>query len=119
MSNTCAAIDENILDRFKLKPNNCNQPEIGGKITHVSDGKIFVKIDNESFVKAKLVRRRRTDRFNIHFEMSLLPLQMQLRTVRVMKNHKLFSCLINNSQYDSVEPFSSLKESDIESGLKT
>lgn len=105
MTDICAAIDENHLDRFKLKAKNYSTKEIAGQIKYVYDKKIFVEIDKECVAIAAALPS--VIRYDVSFELNLLPFQVQHYAMSYMKSHDLFSHLINNSQYDTAKPHAS------------
>lgn len=98
MEDMCAAIEENILDKFKLI-SETELIAISGQIKFIKDGKVIVKIDDDCVSQA--IRTPPTTLHKIIFQLNSLPFQVQHNAIDFMHRHQLFSELINNSVYNN------------------
>lgn len=94
----CTAIEENILDKFKLV-SEIGHITINGQIKFIKDGKVVVKIDNDCVSQA--IKTPPNTQYNIIFQLNSLPFQVQHSAIDFMQRHQLFSQLINNSEYNT------------------
>lgn len=95
-----AAIEENVLDFFVLKPKSSKDVHakyIYGQVYRVREKKIHIEIFPQSI---KLVRSSNKNAFyDICFILNRVPYQMQHNALDFIEKEQLFTKLINNSYY--------------------
>lgn len=95
-----AAIEENVLDFFILKPksNRSEQAKhVHGQVQRVRDKKIYIEIFPHS---VKYVSKAYKDElYDICFILNRMPYQMQHYALNFIEKEDLFTKLINNSYY--------------------
>lgn len=93
-----AAVEENILDRFVLRPKlNRTKEEIWGQVVRVKDQKVYIDIFAEKF--QRLLNSHISERYDIIFRMNRVPYQLQHYALEFIEQHNLFTRLIDNSFY--------------------
>lgn len=101
-----AAVDENEIDFFILKPKRnkllLKNKEIFGQILRVRDKKIYLEIFPET---ADLVRKSYMhEDYDIHFTLNRVPYQLQHNALEFLQKEKLFKILINHTSYRAKNP---------------
>lgn len=94
------AIEENVVDRFILKPKIGKvkaKNEIWGQVLRVRNQKIYIEIFPESFNKVR--NQFEGQLFDIHFTVNRVPFQLQHFALEFVENENLFTRLIHNYQY--------------------
>lgn len=95
-----AAIEENVLDFFVLKPKsnkNVEAKHIFGQCYRVREKKIYIEIFQQSI---KMIRKaHKNELYDISFVLNRMPFQLQHYALDFVENEQLFNKLINNSYY--------------------
>lgn len=95
-----AAIEENVLDFFVLKPKsnkNSHAKHIYGQVYRVREKKIFIEIFQQSI---KTFRKEyKNELYDICFILNRMPYQLQHYALDFVEKEQLFTKLINNSYY--------------------
>lgn len=116
MGEISAAIDESLLDQFRLEMHkrddnraNGDQRCFEGKIQGKNVEKIFIEIPSESFLSVY-----QTESFDFRFILNRVPFQMQHFALDFLRDHDLFDLLIDNPAYDDVDgALTSTKDSEM------
>lgn len=102
MSDICSAYDENLIDSFTLKAYLNNEPfETNGKLVRKGYKEMFVNI--EKCGKMLKDNINQMPYFDVAFKINRQPYQLQHTALDFLLKHHLFSRLINNPKYDSIE----------------
>lgn len=108
MLEICAAMDENLLDMFRLKSHNRkNGVFFDGQIKRKTADKIFVEISEENFSQFKLIHAQQS--FDIEFYLNRTPYQLQHFSLDVLYDQQLYEVLINNLKYNAIEDYHGTK----------
>ncbi|XP_031626858.1 putative helicase mov-10-B.1 [Contarinia nasturtii] len=93
------AIDDGILEQFILKPANSKGGRIiTGSIQGKNDDKIFIEITDDC--RKYAVNNYKHESYDIYFIVNRQPFQLQHYALKMMREQKLFDCLISNPKYD-------------------
>lgn len=100
MLELAAAIEENVLDFFVLKPKssiNVQAKYIYGQVQRVRDKKIYLEIFQQSIKQVRNANKNEV--YDICFILNRLPYQLQHYALDFIEKEELFTKLINNSYY--------------------
>lgn len=92
------AIEENVLERFVLKPKYSKPKlEIWGQVLRVRESKIYIEIFPETFGAVR--NGHKNELYDINFKVNRMPFQLQHFALEFIKEEQLFTRLIDNSYY--------------------
>lgn len=95
-----AAIEENVLDFFILKPKSNKSAQakhIYGQVYRVREKKIYIEIFQQSI--KQLRKAYKNEFYDICFILNRMPYQLQHYALNFVEKEDLFTKLINNSYY--------------------
>lgn len=105
LSELAAAVEDNLTDRFILKPKYMPTKafEIQGQIVRVRENKIYIEIMPKAFAFVK--KHHKMEFYDIIFQLNRIPYQLQHYALSFIESQNLFDILINNDQYtESLQP---------------
>lgn len=104
------AVEEGILEQFILKSSTgVSRCAISGSIQGKNDDKIFVDINIEC--RSYALCNCNNELYDIYFIVNRQPFQLQHNALKIMKEQKLFDCLISNPKYDDDSEWPQLNDS--------
>lgn len=101
MAEISAAIEENLLDALRLKPVTEDEAWLEnffGSIKGKDDEKIFIELYEQSYLSFKRIYKNQP--FDIFFRFNRLSFRMQHYALDFIRDHRLFTRLINNPAFD-------------------
>lgn len=96
-----AAIEENVLDFFVLKPKsnkNAEAKHIYGQVYRVREKKIYIEIFQQSIKQIR--KANKNEVYDICFILNRMPYQLQHYALNFIEKEDLFTKMINNSYYN-------------------
>lgn len=104
MAEISSAIEENLLDVLRLKPNTEDETWLEnyfGSIKGKDDEKIYIEMYEQSCVSFR--EKYKNQQFDIFFRFNRLSFRMQHFALDCLREHRLYNILINNPAYDCNE----------------
>lgn len=100
------AWNSSVISAFTVRPNECDVNNvISGEIQKCESDFIIVKI-SVGFEDLLFLNTNKEQFFDINFCINRTVFQLQHNALRWLKEHKLYSILINNPRYEFNDKFS-------------
>lgn len=104
MAEISAAIEENLLDALRLKPVTTDESWLEnffGSIKGKDEEKIYIELYEQSYLSFRQAYKNQP--FDIFFRFNRLSFRMQHYALDFIRDHRLFTQLIDNPNYDFSE----------------
>lgn len=101
MAEISSAIEENLLDALRLKPVTTDEfwlENFFGSIKGKDEEKIYIELYEQSYQSFRKTYKNQP--FDIFFRFNRLSFRMQHYSLDCMRDHHLFTQLINNPAFD-------------------